>query len=429
MLETFDLRLNPHLLPAAVARAGTDSAAQLAAVRDILAAVRRTGDAALVELTSRFDGVSLAPGGIRVGAEELAEAWASLDDQLRSALERAAERIRAYHRRDESAPHRYEADGVVVAERELPVDRAGIYVPGGRADYPSTLLMTAIPAQAAGVGEIALCVPPRPDGSLPASVAGAAHMLGIGEVYRVGGAQAIGAMAYGTESIRSVDVICGPGNAYVALAKAEVARDVGVESLAGPSECVVLADAGAPVDAVAADLMAQAEHGPGGFAMLVTWSDEVARSVLASLERFVRDSGRREEIISTFSAGGRLVLCSDADQAVAVANAAAAEHLQLMVADPDALLSGVRHAGAVFCGYDTPVTLGDYVAGPSHVLPTAGTARFASALRPADFRKSMHVVSASRAGLAEIGPVAATIARAEGLPSHALTIDVRLENR
>lgn len=425
LLRRYDLREAPALLAAAVARPDADAAAELAAVRAILADVRERGDAALAELTSRFDGVAPATVELSATPGELEAAWAGLEPQLRQALEIAARRVRAYHELS-AAGHTYEADGLVVTEREIPVARAGVYVPGGRADYPSTVLMTVIPAQAAGVAEIALCVPPRPDGSLPPTVAAAAHLLGVDEVYKVGGAQAVAALAYGTETVPPVDVVVGPGNVYVALAKAEVSRHVGVESLAGPSECVIVADAHAPVAAVAADLMAQAEHGPGGFTVLVTWSDALAGAVAEALADMVARSPRSEEILSTFRDGGRLVLCRDAAHAIEVANAAAAEHLQLMVADPAALVGEVRNAGAIFCGYDTPVTLGDYLAGPSHVLPTAGTARFASALRPSDFLKSVHVVTASHEGLARMGPVAAELARAEGLAAHALSVDVRL---
>ncbi|MFN8105040.1 MAG: histidinol dehydrogenase [Acidimicrobiia bacterium] len=427
LLAVHDLRAEPGLLADAVARPAAGTGTELETVRGIIADVRARGDAALVELTRRFDGADVsAPGALRAHPDELVEAWKGLDPVLCDSLETAVRRVRAYHDTP-AAAHRYEDEGIAVSERAVPVERAGIYVPGGRADYPSTVLMTVIPAQAAGVRSIAVCVPPRRDGTLPPTVAAAAHLLGVPEVYKVGGAQAIAALAYGTATIAAVDVVVGPGNAYVALAKSEVARDVGVESLAGPSECVVVADAGAPVAAVAADLMAQAEHGPGGFTMLVTWSDDLAAAVVDALAAMVEASPRAEQILSTFGDGGRLVLCRDAAHAIEVANAAAAEHLQLMVADPSALVPLVRSAGAVFCGYDTPVALGDYLAGPSHVLPTAGTARFASALRPADFVKSVHVVTASHDGLGRLGPVAATLARAEGLEAHALSIDVRLD--
>lgn len=427
LLDVYDLRRSPDRLEAAVARPDAGNQRELDAVKAIIADVRDRGDASLLELTKRFDGVDLgSAAALTAGAGELESAWQGLGADLRTALESAARRVRAYHAVP-AGGHRYDDDAIEVTERTIPVARAGVYVPGGRADYPSTVLMTVIPAQAAGVGSIALCVPPRSDGTLPPTVAAAAHLLGVTEVHKVGGAQAIAALAYGTASIARADVVVGPGNAYVALAKAEVSRDVGVEALAGPSECVIVADGGAPAAAVAADLMAQAEHGPGGFTVLVTWSDDLAAAVVDVLAAMVDRSPRAPEIRSTFDAGGRLVLCRDATHAIEVANAAAAEHLQLMVADPAPLVAQVTNAGAVFSGYDTPVALGDYVAGPSHVLPTGGTARFASALRPADFLKSVHVVTASRDGLERMGPVAAAIARAEGLSAHALSIDVRLD--
>ena len=426
MLALTDLRTDPGGFAAAVARPSPAGDRPLEAVRAIVGDVRARGDVALCELTERFDGVALTPGQLRVTADELAGAWEATDPALRLALERAAARVRAYHESPD-CPRVFEADGITVNEIDVPVARAGVYVPGGRAAYPSTLLMTAVPAQVAGVAEVVLATPAGPDGSIPQVSAAAAYMLGLTEVYRVGGAQAIAALAYGTATIRPVDVVCGPGNVYVALAKAEVSRDVGVESLAGPSECVVVADAGAPVRPLALDLVAQAEHGPGGFTLLVTWSDDLAAAVQAELELVVAAAPRGGLIAESLRAGGRLVLCEGPEQALEVANAAAAEHLQLMVADPGALLAGVRNAGAVFCGYWTPVTLGDYVAGPSHVLPTGGTARFASALRVADFRKSIHVVTCpGPAALADLGATAAALADAEGLPAHAEAVRARL---
>jgi len=431
MLAAYDLRTTSEkfseILPRLVARVAARPASVLAAVREILTEVDEGGDAALCACTARFDGVELAPSQLWLTPAEAEAAWDTADPDFRDALTRAASRIRAYHtafRHTEG--FREELDGLIVEERILPVDRAGIYVPGGRADYPSTVLMTVIPAQVAGVGELVVCVPPDKDGLVPRSTAAALHLLGVSEVYKIGGAQAIAALAYGTETIRPVDKIVGPGNVYVALAKAEVAHRVGVESIAGPSELLIIADELAPPDQVAIDLMAQAEHGPGGFIMLVTWSDELADAVRHELKRLVSLSPRRREIEDTFVDGGRLVLCAGATEALDIANAAAPEHLQLMVTTPTALLPKVRHAGAVFCGYDTPVTLGDYVAGPSHVLPTAGTARFASALHVADFQKSLHIVTASRKGLAEIAPVACKIAETEGLQAHADAITVRL---
>ncbi len=395
----------------------------LAAVREIVAAVRAGGDAALRELTEAFDGCRIEE--LRVGDDALDAALAGVTPKFRAALEYARERITAYHRAQAEPEARYEADGVSVREMVRSVDRAGLYVPGGRAAYPSTVLMTAIPAQVAGVPELALCVPPDRDGEVSAPTLAAAALVGVHEVYRVGGAQAIAALAYGTESIRPVDVIVGPGNVYVALAKREVAGVVGVESLAGPSELVVVADDSAPPDFVAIDLMAQAEHGPDGAAVLVTWSESLAGAVDAALERLVAGAARRAEIEATFGSGGRSVLVDGREAAMAVANAIAPEHLQLMTADPEALLPLVRNAGAVFCGAFAPAPLGDYVAGANHVLPTARTARFASALRVSDFQKRLHVVSADEAALARVAPHVEAFAAVEGLEAHGRAVALR----
>ncbi len=423
----FDLREAPDLFDRACARVDSDTGAVTISVADLIDRVRAGGDGALIELTAQFDGVELSRDEIVADADELERAWKRTPVEIRDALEFAVDRIARYHELDE-APHTFDRDGVSITELVVPVDRAGIYVPGGRASYPSTVLMTAIPARAAGVADIAIAVPPAPDGSVPELTAAAAHLVGVDTVYRIGGAQAIAALAYGTESVGRVDVIAGPGNAYVAEAKVQVSRDVGIESIAGPSELVVIADSGAPVDALAYDLVAQAEHGPGGLVVLATSSDELADAVVDAVDRIVAESPRRSDIEATFAAGGRIVLCEDVAQAIAVANRLAPEHLQLMVSDPAELVPAIKNAGAIFCGYDTPVTLGDYVAGPSHVLPTGGSARFASALRPSDFTKSVHVVTATPSGLRTIGPAAARLAEAEGLPAHAQAVRSRLDS-
>jgi histidinol dehydrogenase len=285
--------------------------------------------------------------------------------------------------------------------------------------------MTAIPARVAGVPGVALCVPPDRGGSVPQPTLAAAALVRVDEVYRVGGAQAIAALAYGTESIPPVDVIAGPGNRYVALAKREVAGVVGIESLAGPSELVVVADETAPPEFVAADLLAQAEHGPDGAAVLVTWSETVADAVDAAVVMLLGESGRKAEIESTLGTGGRAVLTDGPDAAIDVANAIAPEHLELMTKDPDALLPNVRNAGAVFCGPWTPAAVGDYVAGVNHVLPTARTARFASALRVDDFRKHMHVVTLDELALARVTPYVEAFAATEGLDAHARSVTLR----
>jgi histidinol dehydrogenase len=427
MLSRLDLR-GADADPRAVltASAGSDEE-PVAAVRDIIARVRRDGDSALLALTQQLDGAAI--DDLRVGPGECATALDRLDPELRAALELAARRITTYHtaQAEVPEPRGIDVDGVSVIEHVVPVDRVGVYVPGGRAAYPSTVLMTAIPARCAGVTEIALCVPPAPDGSVTPVTLAAAALAGVDEIYRVGGAQAIAAMAYGTETVRPVDLIVGPGNVYVSLAKREVAADgaVGIDAPAGPSELVVIADATAPADWVAADLLAQAEHGPGGKAIVVAWDEEVCAGVEAAVADALASSDRQEEIRATLSTGGYAVVARDAKHAVEIANAIAPEHLELCVADAAALVPLVRNAGAVFCGADTPTALGDYIAGANHVLPTGRAARFASALRVDDFRKHVHVVRATRDGVTRIGAAGAVIARGEGLEEHARSLELR----
>jgi histidinol dehydrogenase len=396
-------------------------------VCEIISAVRSQGDAALRVFADRFDGG--APSEFRVPKTDLVLAWDRLDPELRDALEVAHESISSFHLTQRRRVERHTHLGMKVDAIQQPVARAGCYVPGGRATYPSTVLMTAIPAKAAGVAEVCLCVPPASGGDIADVTLAAAHLVGIDEVYAVGGAQAIAAMAYGTESIPPVDVIAGPGNVYVAIAKREVAGDVGVAAaFAGPSEIVVIADETTPVDYAAIDLIVQAEHGPGGLAWLITWQQPVADAVADAVARLAADSPRRAEIMATFADGGYAVLVADADAAMAVANAIAPEHLQLMVDEPGSLLDSVRNAGAVFCGPFSPASVGDYVAGPSHVLPTNGTARFAGALTVDDFCKDIHVISLDSEALARVAGTVATLAEAEGLDAHARSVRMRAKD-
>lgn len=427
MLRRVDLRgeqADPSAVLGPSTRGSVDSA--LDTVRAIIADVRDRGDEALRDTTAHFDGVQLE--AIRVDPEVVARAWSEAAPDLRAALELAATRIRSYHeaQRDAAGEPGWSDAGIAVEEIVRPVSRAGLYVPGGRAAYPSTVLMTAIPARVAGVAGLALCVPPGGDGLPPASTLAAAHLAGVDEVYRVGGAQAIAALAYGTESIRPVDVIVGPGNRYVSLAKGEVSGDVGIDSLAGPSELVVIADGTAPPEFVALDLMAQAEHGPDGTAVLIAWEAAVLDAVEAELATLVVDAPRRAEIESNFAGGGVSVLVRDPEQAVAVSNLVAPEHLELAVADPDRLLGTVQSAGAVFCGPWAPAVVGDYVAGPNHVLPTGRTARFASALRVDTFRKHIHVVRMDREALDGVAPAIATLTATEGLAAHGASVARRV---
>jgi histidinol dehydrogenase len=424
MLSRLDLRggdADPGGVLAGPAEdADTDA---LESVRAIIADVRARGDAALRELTARFDGVVV--DALAVPPAEVAGALDAVPSDFRAALEYAAGEIRAYHDAQRGEELRLVRDGVELRELAVPVDRAGLYVPGGRAVYPSTVLMTAIPARIAGVAELALCVPPGADGRVPTATLAAAALTGVDEVFRVGGAQAIAALAYGTETIRPVDVIVGPGNRYVALAKREVAGVVGMESTAGPSEVVVVADDSAPAQLVAADLIAQAEHGPDGAAVLVTWDEAVADAVDRAVDELVATSTRRDEIVGNLATGGRIVLVADAGAAIEVVNVIAPEHLELVTADPEQLLPRVRNAGAVFCGPWSPAAVGDYVAGVNHVLPTGRTARFASALRVDTFRKHVHVVRLDEGALARVAPHVEAMAAMEGLDAHARSVRLR----
>jgi histidinol dehydrogenase len=425
MLARVDLRGISGDLRAELARppaAGEDIGATVA---EIIDDVRRDGDAALRRLTARFDGCEI--DDLRVAAPDIAAALDGLEPSLRAALELARDQVAAWHEAQREKEASREMLGVQVREVVTPVDRAGCYVPGGRASYPSTVLMTAVAARVAGVPEIVLCVPPGPDGRVPATVLGAAALAGVDEVYRVGGAQAIAAMAYGTETMRPVDVIVGPGNAYVAEAKRQVFGAVGIDGLAGPSEVAIVADDTVDPEWIAADLLAQAEHGPGGAVTLVTWDADVAARVDMALETLLLTATRRDDAEATLTTGGRTVLVDEPARAIDVTNAIAPEHLELMCADASLLVPLVRNAGAVFVGAYAPAVLGDYVAGTNHVLPTGGTARFSSALRTADFQKFIHVVSADADALRRVGPAARVIAEEEGLSAHADAVRLREE--
>jgi histidinol dehydrogenase len=417
---TGDLRL---LLPGPAT--GDDGPTE--AVRAILDQVRRQGDPAVRELTRRFDGAAI--NDLRVPAQEVKAALDAVSTELRAALEAAHDNIAAYHRTQLHPDGRHQRHGVNIQDLALPVDRAGLYIPGGRAPLASTVLMTAVPARVAGVAGVALCSPPDPDGRLAPAILAAAAIAGVDEVYRIGGAQAVAALAYGTETVPAVDVIAGPGNRYVAIAQRLVAGQgvVGVPSaFAGPSEVVVIADDETPVDFAAIDLVVQAEHGPDGLAYLITWSEAAAAAIEAAVARLTGASPRRHEILSTLERNGYSVLVDGPEQAMAVANAVAAEHLELLNDDPGALLPLIRSAGAVFVGPWAPASVGDYIAGPNHVLPTARSARFGSALRVDDFRKHIHVVTVDRTGLRHLAPHVVALADSEGLPAHADSVRIRL---
>ena len=397
-------------------------------VARILLDVRTEGDAAVVRQTAALDKVDVSDG-LRVPAGEIEAARARVDPGLSEALQVAFERILAYHALEGQPPGDMVDGGITVGHLTRAVGRAGIYAPGGRARYPSTVLMCAAPARVAGVGTLALCVPPAADGRIDAATLCAASIAGIDEVYRIGGAQAIAAMAYGTPSVPAVDVIAGPGNAYVAEAKRQVSGVVGVASaFAGPSEIVVVAGPETPAAFAAVDLVVQAEHGPDGLAWLVCWDASHAERVCAEVDRIVAGSSRRADLEATLATAGISCLVDGPEQALEVANTIAPEHLQLMVSEEQglAMLEFVQNAGAVFIGEWSPASMGDYVAGPNHVLPTNRTARFASALRADDFRKHLHAVRVTPEALRTLGPLVMTMAETEGLPAHADSVRRRL---
>ena len=428
LLRVLDLRGTDPPFEDVLPRPDAPGAEVHDAVARILAEVQAEGDVAVVRRSAEFDRVDLARG-LRVPASEIEEAVAGSDTELRSALKVAYDRILTYHAQEGTPPGDLVEGGITVRHLTRPVERAGLYAPGGRARYPSTVLMCAAPARVAGVGSLALCVPPGPDGRVHAATLCAAAVAGVDEVYRIGGAQAIGALAYGTESVPAVDVIAGPGNAFVAEAKRQVSGVVGVASaFAGPSEIVVVAGPAAPPAFAAIDLVVQAEHGPDGLAWLVTWDAGLLRAVAAEVDRVVAASSRRAELEATLASAGIACLVDTPAHAMAVANIVAPEHLQLMVSggEADTLLAQVRNAGAVFVGEWSPASMGDYVAGPNHVLPTNRTARFASALRADDFRKHVHAVRVTPDAVRALGPYVVTLAEIEGLPAHADSVRRRL---
>jgi histidinol dehydrogenase len=396
-------------------------------VDEILHAVRERGDAALLELTARFDRLTVPTvSDLAVSRGELEKAERALDPAARAALTYAAERIERYHAAALPKAWRItDEHGSILGQDVRALERVGIYVPGGRAAYPSTVLMTAVVARIAGVPEIVLTTPPGRDGRVDHTVLAAARIAGVTEVWRLGGAQAIGALAYGTATIRKVDKIVGPGNLYVALAKSRVYGEVGIDMLAGPSEVLVIADEQADPEWIAADLLAQAEHDPMARAVLVTDAPDLAARVARALGPQLGRLARKDIAAESLRAHGALVVVGTLEEAAELANQLAPEHLELLVRVPQALLPRVRHAGAIFVGGRTPEVVGDYVAGPSHVLPTAGTARFASPLGVEDFVKRSSVIEYSNAGLqAALGHLR-TLADIEGLGGHRAAADVR----
>ncbi|MBN3875366.1 MULTISPECIES: histidinol dehydrogenase [unclassified Nostoc] len=399
-----------------------------ATVREILQTVKRQGDKAVLHYTDEFDKQTLKAEELRVTGSELDAAYQQVSKELLSAVRLACRQIEAFHRQrvPKSWVH-FGDDEVVLGKRYTPVDRAGLYVPGGRAAYPSTVLMNAIPAHVAAVPHVVMVTPPGPGGAINPAVLVAAQEAGVQEIYRIGGAQAIAALAYGTETIPKVNVITGPGNIYVTLAKKLVYGTVGIDSLAGPSEVLVIADETANPMHVAADLLAQAEHDPMAAAILLTTDAALAKNVQLALERQLVDHPRRIDTEKAIAHYGLIIVVESLQAAAELSNEFAPEHLELEVKDPWALLPQIRHAGAIFLGYSTPEAVGDYLAGPNHTLPTSGAARYASALGVETFLKHSSIIQYSQTALQNVAGAIDVLATAEGLPSHADSVRRRIQ--
>ncbi len=424
MLKVIDLREAGQDYEGIIPRPKIVGDLPVAAVREIIQLVRDRGDEALFDLTKRFDSVALST--IEATRDEIEVAYSKVSPRLRAALEAAAHGIEEYHKLELEAPKHFDNRGISITHKAVPMTRAGCYVPGGLARYPSSVLMTAIPAKVAGVREVFLVVPPTKSGGVDDATLAAAKIAGVDRVFKVGGAQAIAALAYGTQTIPKVDTIVGPGNVYVSVAKREVAGQVAIpSSFAGPSEVVVVADSSVPATWAAMDVIVQAEHGPDGLAWLLTWDQDYALEVSRQVEAILGSSPRAEETLKTLREGGYAAIVRDRAQALEVANEIAPEHLELLYRGAKDDLDLVRNAGAVFYGPLSPASFGDYVAGPSHVLPTFGSARFASALKVGDFLKYIHFVEVSERGLDELGWAVECLAQVEGLYAHEQSIAIR----
>ena len=429
MLPTLDLRGDRSDPSARLPRAAAATVeAARSSVRAILDAVKARGDEAVAEFTREHDGWE--GGALEVGLDEAKAALDALDPTLRSALERAADQVRWFH--EQARPHDWKAErgGAVLGVRHRPLRRVGVYVPGGRGAYPSTVLMTVVPARVAGVDDVVLCTPPGADGQVNQSILAAAAIAGADRIFRIGGAQAIGALAYGTASVPRCDKVVGPGNVFVAEAKRMVAGEgaCGIDALAGVTEVAIIADDTANPTLVAADLVAQGEHDPLAACLLITPSADLAERVLAALEAEVAAAPHADRVRQAFAGQSAVILVDDLDHAVEVADAFAAEHLEVQTADAPAVAEKVRAAGAIFVGSYTPVSLGDYAAGPNHTLPTGGTARFTGGLRTDDFYVPVNWVQYSREGLADLAGVVAAMGAAENLPGHVRAVQARLED-
>lgn len=397
-------------------------------VSGILRQVRTEGDRALVELTNRFDRRQAESiDQLTVSAEQLQEALASIDSESRQALEIAATRIRDYHNHQTQESWQYqEADGTTLGQQITPLDRVGIYVPGGKASYPSSVLMNCIPARVAGVSEVIMMVP-APDGELSPMVLAAAAIAGVDQVFTIGGAQAVAALAYGTETVPKVDKIVGPGNIYVATAKRMVFGSVGLDMVAGPSEILVVCDGQTDPDWIAMDLFSQAEHDEDAQSIFIAWDAGYIEAVQSSINKLLPEMERKEIIRQSLERRGAMIEVADEQQAIELINRIAPEHLELSVEDPQAWLPKIRHAGAIFMGRHTAEALGDYCAGPNHVLPTSATARFSSPLGVYDFQKRSSLIFCSEQGASDLGKVASVLGRGESLTAHARSAEYRIK--
>jgi histidinol dehydrogenase len=422
---------DPAFLPTIDALLAFDDSTDAAIERivaEVIANVRTVGDAAVLEYTRRFDRLEAkCLAELELPQEALRDAFAALPEAQRNALSAAASRIRLYHERQKLDSWEYtEADGTRLGQKVTPLDRVGLYVPGGKAAYPSSVLMNAIPAKVAGVREL-IMVTPTPDGQKNPLVLAAAHLAGVDRVFTIGGAQAVAALAYGTQTLPQVDKIVGPGNAFVAAAKRRVFGVVGIDMVAGPSEVLVISDGSGDPEWTAIDLFAQAEHDELAQSILLCPDDAFLDRVLAAIERLLPAMPRRETIAASLAKRGALIHVTDLDEACLLANRIAPEHLELAVENPRALLPKLRHAGAIFLGHYCSESLGDYCAGPNHVLPTSRSARFSSPLGVYDFQKRSSIIEVSQTGARSLGPIAATLAHGEGLFAHARAAELRMK--
>ena len=399
-------------------------------VNDILANIKKNGDKALFDYTLKFDGFALGKENIKVTKEEIAEAYNEADDALIEVLKKSAQRIKAFHEKQKlNSWLEPSTNGEMLGQLIRPLEKVGVYVPGGKAAYPSSVLMNIVPAKVAGVERIIMTTPPSKEGKINANTIVAADIAGVDEIYKAGGAQAVAALAFGTESVPKVDKIVGPGNIYVALAKRSVYGYVNIDSVAGPSEILIIADESAKAEYVAADLLSQAEHDELASAVLITTSEALAKNVARIAEEMTQKLERKDIINSSLENYGAIIVAKDLSQAAELANMLAPEHLEVCVSEPFSMLPMIKNAGSIFLGHYTPEPLGDYMAGPNHVLPTGGTARFFSPLSIDDYIKKSSILSFSKDALFALGEDVVTFAKAEGLTAHANSIQVRLDEQ